>query len=205
MDNNIMNTEIDLSKHSNRILYELATQLKSPDALEQIVNYAINTAGYNDYEQCLDEDNCYLDAVVKNPQTSLKAILSIIEYPKAAYARWAILEELSLDYSVIKHFAEFENDFSLICFMLRKYQLTNELADIIAKRLINNEIKITDVVDDDYDCKEEAFYRYMEKILGECSEKLAEKLSKWLNENSWLDKKFENTAFASRVDFLHSD
>ena len=200
-----MKAEFDISKCSNRFLYELAALLDSSEALIEIADYAINIAHYNDYEQGLDEDDCYLDAVVKNPKTPLQTILSIIEYPNAAYARWTILDILELDYAVIMHFAKFENDFSLLCFMIRKYQLTNEIADIIAERLIKGEIKITNVVDDDYDCKEEAFYQYIDLIIDKCSSELKEKLKNWLNENSWLDRKFENTSFVSRVDFLHSD
>lgn len=200
-----MKAEFDISKCSNRFLNELVTLVDSSEVIEEIVDYTIKNAKYNDFEQALDEDDCYLDAVVRNPKTPLKTILSIIEYPNAAYARWTILDILELDYAVIMHFAKFENDFSLLCFMIRKYQLTNEIADIIAERLIKGEIKITNVVDDDYDCKEEAFYQYIDLIIDKCSSELKEKLKNWLNENSWLDRKFENTSFVSRVDFLHSD
>ena len=160
-----MKAEFDISKCSNRFLNELVTLVDSSEVIEEIVDYTIKNAKYNDFEQALDEDDCYLDAVVRNPKTQLKTILSIIEYPNAAYARWTILDILELDYAVIMHFAKFENDFSLLCFMIRKYQLTNEIADIIAERLIKGEIKITNVVDDDYDCKEEAFYQYIDLIL----------------------------------------
>lgn len=177
-----MKAEFDISKCSNRFLYELATLLDSSEALIEIADYAIKIAHYNDYVQSQDVDDCYLDAVVRNPKTPLKTLFSIIEYPNAAYARWTILDYLDLDYSVITHFAKFENDFSLLCFMIRKYSLTNDLADIIAERLLKNEIKITDVVDDDYDYTEDAFYQNMELIIQKCSSEWKEKLRKWLNE-----------------------
>ena len=200
-----MKAEFDISKCSNRFLYELAALLDSSEALIEIADYAINIAHYNDYGQGLDEDNCYLDAVVRNPKTPLKTLLSIIEYPNAAYARWTILDELKLDYSVIKHFAKFENDFSLLCFMIRKYSLTNELADIIAERVIKCEVKITNVVDDDFDYKEEAYYQYMELIIHKCSSEWKEKLRKWVDENSWLDRKFDNEPMVNRIDLYQHD
>ncbi|MBR3673343.1 MAG: hypothetical protein IKN65_03495 [Clostridia bacterium] len=201
-----MKVEFDISKCSNRFIYELATLVDSRDVLKEIANYAINIAHYNDYEQGLDEDDCYLDAVVKNPKTPLQTILSIIEYPNAAYARWTILEELNLDYSVIRHFAKFENDFSLLCFMIRKYSLTNDLADIIAERMIKNEIKMTNVIDDDYDYKEEVvFNQNMEFIIHKCSSEWKEKLRKWSDENSWLDRKFDNMPMVNRTDLHQHD
>ena len=201
-----MKLDLDLSKCSKRFLRELAGMLESPETLKEIVNYAVNVDDYDDYEGCLDEEDCYLDEVVLNPNTPLEAIISIIEYPTATYARWKIIETIKLDDVLLESFAKFENDFSLICMIMEKYSLTTELADVIAERLSNDKIKITDVVNDDYDCmRAETFNQDIEFIIHKCSDELKQKLRKWLSENSWLDKKFEDMPMVNRTDFQQHD
>ena len=201
-----MKFELDISKCSKRFLRELVGLLESPETLNEIVNYAVNVDDYDDYEGCLDEEDCYLDDVVLNPNTPLEAIISIIEYPTATYARWKIIETIKLEDVLLESFAKFENDFSLICMIMEKYSLTTELADVIAERLSNDKIKVTDVVNDDYDCtRAETFNQNIEFIIHKCSDELKQKLRKWLSENSWLDKKFKDMPMAKRTDLQQNN
>ena len=204
-----MKFELDISKCSKRFLRELAVLLDSPENLKEIVNYAVNVDDYDDYEGGLDEEECYLDEVVLNPNTPLEAIISIIEYPSAAYARWKIIETIELSDELLESFAKSENDFSLICMIMEKYSVTTKLADIIAERLSNDKIKITNVVNDDYDCKDckqaNTFNQNVEFIIHKCSDEWKQKLRKWHSENSWLDKKFEDMPMVNRTDLhLHN-
>lgn len=200
-----MKPEFDISKCSNQFIYELATLVDSADILKEITDCAINIKHYNDQGAGfnIDED-FYLDAVVRNPNTPLESILAIIKYPNATYSRWCILEKLKLDNVHIEHFAKFEKDFSLLCILMEKYQITSQLADVIASRLINNEIEMTKLVNDDY-AREDVINQNIEFIIHKCSDEWKAKLKEWYSNNSALDRKFDNMLYMDRFGFSHDD
>lgn len=200
-----MKAEFDISKCSNRFIYELATLVDSEEILKEITDCAINIKHYDDQGAGFDiDEDFYLDAVVSNPNTSLESILAIIKYPNATYSRWSILEKLKLDNVHIEQFAKFEKDFSLLCILMEKYQITSQLADVIASRLINNEIEMTKLANDDY-AREDVINQNIEFIIHKCSDEWKAKLKEWYSNNSALDRKFDNMLYMDRFGFLHDD
>ena len=173
-----MQVELELCKCPFRFLYDLATLTDSPNVLDEIVNHAINVEHYSDFTTSFEsEDDCYMDAVARNPHTSLKTLFDIIEYDDAPYARLNILERKNLNQEIISKFAKTEKDFSLIIFLVEKHSITVEDADIIASRFINYEIDKSKCArgsigkDEEKEC--------IEIIINKCSEEWKRKLQFW--------------------------
>ena len=176
-----MYAEFDPAKVTNSFLYELATKTKSPRTLQEIVEYAINEDQYDDQtaEFCRDDD-FYLDAVVSNPNTSMETLFAIIEYPSAPYSRWKILESKKLDNTIIEKFANVEKEFPLLCIMIENHPITKNVADIIATRLINNKINMSDrIIGENPEVMAESEKNAIETIIKICSDELEEKLRRW--------------------------
>lgn len=200
-----MKVEFDISKCSTRFLDELATITESKETLREIVDYAITDDHYN--EKNFDEnDEFYLESVIRNPKVSLESIKAIIKCTNARYARWSIVDGKVLSQEIMEQVAKLEKDFSLIGYMLEKHPITEEIANIIAYRLVENEIDLNDCIR--YDSIEErALYEKeaVELILKKCSNEWKEKLREWYSENSWLDRKFDNMPMVNGTYFFHQD
>ncbi|MBR3720554.1 MAG: hypothetical protein IKN09_02300 [Clostridia bacterium] len=176
-----MKVEFDISKCSTRFLNELAKITESKETLKEIVDYAITDDHYD--EKSLDE--FYLEAVIMNPKVSIESIQAIIKCKNARYARWSIVDREVLSQDIMEQVAKLEKDFSLIGYMLEKHPITEEIANIIASRLVGNEIDLNDCIR--YDSPEErALYEKdaIELILKKCSSEWKEKLRKWYSEKN---------------------
>ena len=180
-----MTVNVDISKCSNHFLYEVAKLTDSPDILKEITEHAINVANYDDLKPEFDEEESYLEAVVNNPNVTDEVLLAIIKYPNAPYARWELLNTVKLNINLIKQFSKFEKDFSLINILIKKHQITSEIADVIANRIINGEIILDEKKVINQDCMtKKVFKQNIEQIIiQKCTDQTKEKLKEWVSKN----------------------
>lgn len=194
-----MIVEINLADYDRPFIYQLAERATSPEILDQIVDYAINIDHYGqEGEHSCDED-FYMDMVVDNEHLSRASIIKLIHYQGASDIHFCLVDGDKIDDDELeKLFLSEVEDLSAIDRYFEKHDVSTELADMVAERLMSGKIRTKDCFNYNVGNLTDEVEVALKRICDFCSRKVATKLTKWWRTEK-NDVASEYTGFADTI------